>query len=162
MVDKNRVIQLIEEKLSDRMFIVDVSVSASNVIYVYVDSYDGITIDTCIEISRHIEHSLDRDEEDFGLQVSSPGLMESFKVKEQYLKYTGKEVEVVTVSDDKFQGILKEAGEQSIVLETSSFEKQEGQKKKQLITKEYNFKYEEIKSAKAVISFNKLMSDGKH
>ncbi len=162
MVDKNRVIQLIEEKLSDRMFIVDVSVSASNVIYVYVDSYDGITIDTCIEISRHIEHNLDRDEEDFGLQVSSPGLMESFKVKEQYLKYTGKEVEVVTVSDDKFQGILKEAGEQSIVLETSSFEKPEGQKKKQLITKEYNFKYEEIKSAKAVISFNKLMSDGKH
>lgn len=144
------------------MFIVEVSVSTANVIYVYVDSYDGITIETCIEISRHIEHNLDREEEDFGLQVSSPGLMESFKVKEQYVKYTGREIEVLTTSDDRYQGILKSAGELSVVLETSSFEKPEGQKRKQLITKEYNFKYEEIKSAKAVISFNKLMSDGKH
>ena len=162
MIDKNKIIQLVKEKLNERMFIVDVSISSSNVIYVFVDSYDGITIEQCIEISRNIEHNLDRDEEDFGLQVSSPGLMESFKVKEQYIKYTGREIEILTASDLKYQGILKETGAEEIVLETASMEKPEGQKKKQLITKEYKFKYDEIKSAKAVISFNKLMSDGKY
>jgi ribosome maturation factor RimP len=128
-------------------------VSQRNVINVFVDSYDGLTIEQCISISRHVEHSFDREEEDFELQVSSPGLSEKFKVKEQYYKYIGREIEVVTVSDVEFEGVIQSATDEEIILETSARELVEGQKKKQLVVKQHHLKYDEIKSAKAVISF---------
>lgn len=153
MIAKADVVRLVEEKLDDKMFIVDVTVSTGNVIHVYVDSFDGMTIESCIGISRYVEHSFDREEEDFELQVSSPGLTEGFKVREQYIKYTGKQVEVVNSENEKLEGLLKESDDEGIVLETSKREKVEGHKKKQLIVKEHILKYDEIKSAKAVISF---------
>ena len=153
MINKEIIIKLAEEKLDEKMFLVEVTVSKSNVINVFVDSFDGMTIDKCIEISRNIEHNLDREIEDFELQVSSPGLTENFKVKQQYLKYQGKEIELVTIESQELKGLLKEATEEKVVVETVSKEKVEGQNKKQLVTREYELKYDEIKSAKAVITF---------
>ena len=144
---------LVKEKLDDRMFLVDIIVNDRNLINIYVDSYDGLTIDQCISISRHVEHSLDRDIEDFELQVSSPGLTEGFKVIEQYYKYTGKEVEIVSNEGEKLKGVLLEANEEGITLEISSKEKLQGKKKKQVIIKKHLYKYKDIKSTKAVISF---------
>lgn len=153
MIDKAIVKKLVEEMLDDKMFVVEITVNQRNVINVFVDSYDGLTIEQCISISRHVEHSFDREEEDFELQVSSPGLSEKFKVKEQYYKYTGREIEVVTVSDVEFEGVIQSATDKEIILETSARELVEGQKKKQLVVKQHHLKYDEIKSAKAVISF---------
>jgi ribosome maturation factor RimP len=154
MIDKARVISLVEERLEDGMFLVDITVNERNVIDVFIDSYDGLTIDQCIAVSRHVEHSFDREEEDFELHVSSPGLTESFSVNQQYVKYTGRNVEIVTTtSDKKLVGVLLEVDEEGIVFETSTREKVEGHKKKQLIVKKHSLKYDEIKSAKAVISF---------
>lgn len=152
MIAKEIIEKLVREKLDERMFIVEINVSSTNVIHIFVDSYDGMTIEQCIAISRNVEHNLDREEEDFALEVSSPGLTESFKVKEQYIKYTGKAIKVIT-EDQKLEGLLKSTSDEGIVLETSGKEKVEGQKKKQLVVKEYNLKYDDIKSAKAVISF---------
>lgn len=153
MIAKQKILELVSERLDDQMFIVDVTISAANDINVYVDGFNGITIEQCIAISRNVEHNLDREEEDFSLQVSSPGLTESFKVKQQYEKYTGKEIEVVTTESEKLEGLLKESSDEGIVLETSKREKVEGHKKKQLVVKQHILKYDEIKSAKAVISF---------
>ncbi len=153
MIAKEIIEKLVREKLDERMFIVEINVSSTNVIHIFVDSYDGMTIEQCIAISRNVEHNLDREEEDFALEVSSPGLTESFKVKEQYIKYTEKAIKVVTADDQKLEGLLKSTSDEGIVLETSEKEKVEGQKKKQLVVKEYNLKYDDIKSAKAVISF---------
>ncbi len=153
MIAKEIIEKLVREKLDERMFIVEINVSSTNVIHIFVDSYDGMTIEQCIAISRNVEHNLDREEEDFALEVSSPGLTESFKVKEQYIKYTEKAIKVVTANDQKLEGLLKSTSDEGIVLETSEKEKVEGQKKKQLVVKEYNLKYDDIKSAKAVISF---------
>ena len=153
MIDKNKVINLVNEKLDEKMFIVDISVNQSNVIQVFVDGFDGMPIEKCIEISRNIEHNLDREKEDFELQVSSPGLTEPFKVLNQYYKHQNKEVEIVSKSGEKLKGVLKSVDDIEVVLETSKREKIEGHKKKQLIIKENKFKYEEIKSAKAIISF---------
>lgn len=153
MIDRDTVKKLVEEMLDDKMFIVDVTVSERNIINVFVDSFDGLKIEQCIAISRHVEHSLDREEEDFELQVSSPGLTESFKVNEQFVKYIGRPVQVKTLSEEKLEGVLLEADKEKIVVETSAREKEEGHKKKQLIVKQHQLKYEEIKSAKAVISF---------
>lgn len=153
MVDKEKIIKLVEEKLDEKMFLVDVLVSKTNIINVFVDSYDGLTIEKCIEISRNVEHNLDRETEDFELQVSSPGLTEGFKVRQQYLKYKDREVEVDTKNGEHFEGILKDVNNEEFTLETSKREKVEGHKKKQLIVREHKFKYNEIKSAKAVITF---------
>ena len=153
MIDKEIIKKLVEEKLDDKMFLVEITVSERNVIHVFVDSYDGLTIDQCINISRHVEHSFDREEEDFELQVSSPGLSEKFKVKEQFYKYIDRAVEIVTVSDLKLEGTVKTATAEGIILETSEREMVDGHKKKQLVVKFHELKYEEIKGAKAVISF---------
>ena len=102
-----------EEKLSDTMFIVDVTVGLGNAISVVIDSDEGLSIDKCIEMSRHIEHQFDREVEDFSLEVSSPGLTQPFKVLRQYQKYLGKEIEIVTGKGDKWTGILQSADEKS-------------------------------------------------
>jgi ribosome maturation factor RimP len=153
MIDKETVKRLVEEMLDDKMFVVEISVNERNVINIFVDSFEGLTIDQCIAISRHVEHSFDREEEDFELQVSSPGLTENFRVSQQYIKYVGKPVEVKTRDEEKLEGIILEADNDKFVLETSALERLEGQKKKQLVVKQHHLKYDEIKSAKAVISF---------
>jgi ribosome maturation factor RimP len=153
MIDREIVKSLVEEMLDEKMFVVEITVNERNVINVFVDSFDGLTINQCIAISRHVEHSFDREEEDFELQVSSPGLTENFKVKQQYIKYIGRAVEVKNLEGEKLEGVILEADNDKIVLETSSREKLEGQKKKQLVVKQHHLKYDEIKSAKAVISF---------
>ncbi len=153
MIDKDIVKRLVEEKLDDKMFLVEITVNERNIINVFVDSFDGLTIEQCVSISRHVEHSFDREEEDFELQVSSPGLSEKFKVKEQFFKYVGRAIEVVTDFGTELEGVLKNADEEGVILETSKKEIPEGQKKKQLVVKQHDLKYNEIKSAKAVISF---------
>lgn len=153
MIDSDLVKKLVEEKLDDKMFLVEITVNERNVINIFVDSYDGLTIDQCINISRHVEHSFDREEEDFELQVSSPGLLSKFKVKEQYHKYTGRPIEVVTSDNIELEGVILSVDEEGITLETSTRELVEGHKKKQMVVKQHHLKYDEIKSAKAVISF---------
>jgi ribosome maturation factor RimP len=157
MIDKKTVKRLVEERfaeLGEELFIVDISINERNVINIFIDGFEGVTIEQCVSVSRNVEHNLDREEVDFELHVSSPGLSQGFVVKEQYVKYTGKSVEVViTASDKKLEGVLLEVGEEGIVLETSGREKVEGHKKKQLVVKKHNLKYDEIKSTKAVISF---------
>lgn len=153
MIEKAEVKRLVEEKLDENMFLVEITVNENNVINVFVDSYNGLTIDQCVNISRHVEHSFDRDDEDFALSVSSPGLTESFKVKEQYIKYKGKSIEVVNSEGVKLTGTLIHVDDDGFELETSSKEKLEGHKKKQLVIKKHQFKYENLRSAKAVISF---------
>jgi ribosome maturation factor RimP len=153
MINKAQIVSLVNERLEDKMFLVDITVNERNVIDVFIDSFDGLPISKCVDISRHVEHSLDREEEDFELHVSSPGLTHGFKVKEQYIKYTGRQIEVTTKEDKKLEGTLIKAGDIDFELETSSREKVEGHKKKQLIVRKHILKYDEIKSAKAVISF---------
>jgi ribosome maturation factor RimP len=155
MAERARIEEFVLQELGDRMFLVEVNVSPSNVIQVYIDSFDGLTIDQCVEISRSIEKQLDRDAEDFELQVSSPGLSEPFKVKEQYLKNIGRDLEVVKTDGQKLEGELLKANDEEILLKTAGREKVEGHKKKQLIVKEHQLKYGEIKSAKVVVSFKK-------
>ena len=153
MINKSKIIELVEEKLSPEQFLVDVSVSSGNVIHVEIDSEQGITISKCVEVSRHIEGSLDREEEDFELQVSSAGLGQAFKVYRQYLKSLEQEIEVTTRDGQKFRGVLTEVNEQGIEIESVSREKVEGSKKKELVTRTLRFEFDTIKEAKRIIKF---------
>jgi ribosome maturation factor RimP len=153
MVNRAKIEEMVLEQLDESMFLVDVHIKPSRVIQVFIDSFEGLTIDQCATISRHLEQGLDEAREDYELQVSSPGLTEPFKVKEQYLKNVGRQVEVITVEGETFTGTLKEADSGRIILETSTREKVEGHKKKQLIVREHQLSYGDVKSAKVIITF---------
>ncbi len=98
---------LIEPVLTEHhLFLVELKISKDNVIEVFVDALEGVNIQTCIAVSREIESSLNRDEEDFELTVSSAGLGYPFKVEQQYQKNLGKSVEIKLNDHTKLNGIL--------------------------------------------------------
>jgi ribosome maturation factor RimP len=153
MIAREKIVNLVNEKLQENMFLVDVTVSPANVIQVELDCMEGLTIDQCVEISRHIENQLDRDEEDFGLEVSSPGIDQYFKVNLQYHRNVGRELMVTTRQNEELKGKLVEAGESGITLEVHVKEKSEDGKRKQIVKINRSLGYPEIKKAKVIISF---------
>lgn len=153
MIDKEKIVGLVREKLEEGMFLVDVSVNVANVIHVEVDCFTGLTIDQCVAISRHIEGNLDRETEDFELQVSSPGADQPFKVKEQYQKNKGRELEVTLTDGTVAKGQLVESDDEGMSLETTSKVKLEGKNKKELVTERKTIPYSEIKKTRVIISF---------
>lgn len=122
------------------IFLVEVVVNPGNTIRVHVDRPEGIPIDQCVKISRYLNEKLNRDVEDFSLEVSSPGLGATFKVKQQYDKNTGRDIEVLLQDGVKIEGKLLSVSEEGIVLTV----KGNG--------REINF--EQIKASKAIILFN--------
>jgi len=135
------------------MFLVDLNVNSNNVIHVEIDSFTGLTIDQCVAISRHIESNLDRETEDFELQVSSPGADQPFKVKEQYIKNIGRQVEITLKDGSTVRGKLTGASESEITVETSAKEKVEGSNKRVVVTRGNHIQLEEIEKARVIISF---------
>ena len=108
MIDKNVVKELVEQWLADKeYFLVDVDISPDSRIVVEIDHADGVWIEDCVELSRFIEEHLNRDEEDYELEVGSAGLGQPFKVPQQYVNFIGKEVEVLDKDGKKYKGILK-------------------------------------------------------
>lgn len=154
MIDKKTIQGIIEKEIENTdLYLVETKVSSNNTISVMIDSFDGVPISTCIELSRAIEGQLDREVEDFELQVSSAGIGQTFQVIQQYHKNVGKEVEVLTMDGNKFIGKLLVVGENEIEVEIEELVKVEGKKKKQLITKTLKFNFEQIKSTKDIITF---------
>ena len=152
MITKEKIQILVDEVMSDDMFIVDITVGTGNSISVLVDSNAGISVGECVQISRHIEGSLDREVEDFSLEVSSPGLSLPLKVLRQYLKNIGREVEVVTKSGEKQKGILKSANIEGFELEFLAKGRVDGKKVEE--TKSLTYSFDQMKTVKIVISFN--------
>lgn len=154
MIDKQKVIELTQEWLSDKeYFLVDVAISKSDKITVEIDHAEGVWIEDCADLSRHIESGLSRDTEDYELEVGSAGLGQPFKVFQQYLIHIGKEVETLSKAGKKLRGILKSANEHSFVVTITKKEKVEGVKRPQLVEEDIEFAYDEVKYTKYIINF---------
>jgi len=154
MITVKQIEDLILDKLEeDGVFVVDLSVSTSNKISVTLDSEKGIPISYCVDISRLIEHNLDREKEDFALEVSTAGLDQPLKLPRQYKKNVGREVEVMTNDDVKLKGKLIEADDAGFTVETEEKVKIEGKKKKELKIIPHKFNFEDVKYVKIVVSF---------
>ena len=107
MINKEQISKLVEESIQDTdLFLVEVKVKPSNVIEVFIDSDTAVNIDQCVAVSRYVESKMDRDAEDFELSVLSWGLSGALKLDRQLQKYVGKDVEVKTKEQGKFQGKL--------------------------------------------------------
>ena len=156
MIKKETIKALINEKLEENndFYLVDLKVNTANKIYVEIDhKMNPISINDCIAFSRLVEHNLDREEEDFELEVTSPGLSSPFKVHQQYIKNIGKEVKVMLPNSKTYQGVLTEVTDKNFSISFETKERVEGKKKK--IRKEHNptFGFDEIKETKIVVKF---------
>lgn len=148
MIDKKKIEEIAKRFIEGTgLFIVAVRVSSTGRITVLADRKEGITIDECIELSRFIESNLDRDSEDFELQVSSPGIDMPFLVWEQYSKNEGREIEVTDTSGETVKGILKNVTPGGFELEIST------RKKGVTETRELSYNFEQVKTAKEILKF---------
>jgi|TARA_B110000459_G_scaffold35252_1_gene37427 ribosome maturation factor RimP len=154
MIGKEQILELIQDKLTENnCFLVELEIGEGNAISIEIDSYDGISVTDCIEISKVIDNSLDREIEDFEMNVSSAGLDKPLRVIEQYKKNIGRDVKVVPVEGIVVKGELIEVNEEGIVVEHSYKERIEGRKKKETIVKQEKIKFNNIKETTIIISF---------
>ena len=154
MIDREDILRYVEEGLQGTdYFVVDVTVQPGNTIVVEIDKREGVDIDRCVELSRFIESKLDRDAEDFELEVGSAGLTSPFKVLGQYRKNIGNEVEVLTKGGVKLSGVLKDAGEERFTVTITKKVKPENAKRKIEVEEDLTFAYDEVKYTKYLIRF---------
>jgi len=148
MAEKEQIKGLVEEFIKGTgLFLVAVKVSSANRITVLADKNEGITIEECVAIHRHIENNLDREKEDFELQVSSPGLDLPFGVIEQYIKNQGRKVEVIENDGSKITGTLKNVTAGGFELETEVKIKGKGKE-----LKDVSFNFDQVKSTRVILT----------
>lgn len=153
-MDASKLQETVEETLKEEnAFLVELTLSEDNRIRVFVDRDSGVDLSALRKISRAIESSLDRETEDFALEVSSPGLDKPFKVFRQYVKNIGRTVTVKKKDGDRLSGILVEATPESITLEETKRVKKETGKGKISVTERYAVAMEDILETKLEITF---------
>ena len=150
MISKKIVLQLIEERIEGTdIFIVDVDISAGNKISITLDADEGLSIEKCMSVSRNVEHNLDREEEDFSLEVTSFGLSNPLQLPRQFQKYLGKKIVVITNEMEKLEGVLLAFDDNGLSLEMELTKKQIKAK----VESKINISFDDIKETKAAISF---------
>ena len=154
MINKQELIDVINTELEGSdIFLVEVKVSADNIIDVAIDSMGSVTIDDCIALNNKVLDHFDRDVEDYELTVGSYGISDPFKVLQHYKKNMGGEVEVLTKDGKKLKGTLKAADEEGFTLTITKKVKLEGKKRPEMVDEDLNYKYDEIKNTKNIKQF---------
>ncbi len=154
MIDKNIVKNLVEQWLEGKdYFLTDLTISPDNRIVVEIDHEEGVWIEDCVELSRFIESHLDREQEDFELEVGSAGIGQPFKVLRQYEIHQGERVEVLTAEGRKLQGVLSNVTEEGFTLTVEEKVREEGAKRPKLVERELTFSFPEVKHTKYIIDF---------
>ena len=144
MIDKNIVKNMVDQWLEGKdYFLTDLTISSDDRIVVEIDHEEGVWIEDCVELSRFIESHLDREEEDFELEVGSAGIGQPFKVIRQYEIHQGERVEVLTNDGKKLQGVLGGVNQEG----------EEGAKRPKLVEREIPFAYNDVKWTKYLIDF---------
>lgn len=130
MIEKNTVQNVVNEWLAGKdYFLVDLSVSDDDRIVVVIDHADGVWIEDCADLSRYIETRINREEEDYELEVGSAGLGQPFRVRRQYEIHIGKPVETQTTEGNNYSGILNSVDESGFVLTVVQKVREEGKKR---------------------------------
>ena len=146
MIEKIKVLELVNQALEGTdKFLVNLKITPDNRIYIDIDGDNGITIDDCIAVSRAVESQLDREVEDFALDVSSAGADQPLKLVRQYRKNVGREVEGVCVDGERADGTLAEVGEESFAVVTPASKRQPSQR--------VELRYSDVKSTRVAIKF---------
>lgn len=154
MITENTIRALVAEKIEgSEYYLLSVDIKPGNVINVELESMGPVSISDCVDISRQIEHNLDREEEDFSLQVSSPGLDKPLRDYRQYIKNIGRDLKIRLMDNTEIQGELLKADAEKIEVKESRKERVEGKKKKEVVEVNHVLAYTDIKQAKIKITF---------
>lgn len=154
MIDKNLVRQSVEKAIAgSSIFIVDITVSPQNNIVVELDAPHDLDIDTCASVTRAIEQDFDRDVEDYDLEVGSAGLTSPFRVRGQYEKNIGNDIEILTRDGRKIKAVLKAVGSNDFTFEYPVKVKEPGAKRPVIKMESETLGFDDAKSVKYLISF---------
>lgn len=155
MLFKEKVNQLVQDALVERpsLFLIDLKITDDNKISVTLDGDSGVNLQDCIDVSRVLEHNLDREEVDFALEVASAGATSPLKLPRQYKKNIGRKVKVVKVSDEVIEANLVDADENAVTLEWKAREPKKVGKGKETVDKKVILPYTDIKQAVVIITF---------
>ncbi len=116
-MDKQTIDALLQKKLAElNLFLVELNVSADNVITVYADGMENISVEQCTAIARYLRSELGEAADNFEITASSPGLDKPFRHMNQYLKNIGKSVEIITAEGNKIEGKINTANEKEVVI----------------------------------------------
>lgn len=145
---------LLDQALQERpeLFLIDLNIALDNTITVVIDGDQGVTVEDCVFVSRAIEHNLDREEEDFSLEVMSAGATTPLSNVRQYKKNIGRTLKVVT-EEATTEGVLTQADQEHILLEWKTREPKPEGKGKITVNKQAKIALSEIKEAKVMIKF---------
>ena len=154
MTFREKVIGLLEEGLAEKpsVFLIDLTITEAFKIIVTLDGDNGVTLQDCIDISRAIEHNLDREEQDFSLEVASAGVSSPLKHLRQYKKNVGRTL-IVKLATETIEAELVEATDTNIVLAWEAREPKKIGKGKETVQKKQEIPYENIKEAIVTVTF---------
>ena len=154
MTFKEKVNALVEEALSERpsVFLIDLTITDAFKIIVSLDGDNGVALQDCIDISRAIESNLDREEQDFSLEVASVGVGSPLKLIRQYKKNVGRTL-IVKTGTEIIEAELVEANDVFIILSWKAREPKEVGKGKETVQKELQLPYADIKEAIVTVTF---------
>ena len=154
-MDSDKVKQLVEEAIAANpaLFLIEWKITPDDKISILADGDDGLSIEEIVRISRYVENNLDREECDFSLEVSSPGVGTPLLMPRQYKKNIGRLLEVTLNSDTKVEGEIVEADDEGVVLWWETREPKPLGKGKVTVEKEEKINYADIKKAIVKVTF---------
>ena len=155
-MDRKLVKSLLDEvlELNKELFLVLFDINDANHISVIIDGDKGVNVSECMRISRNIENNLDREEEDFSLEVSSFDISHSLTIPRQYMKNIGRKLKVKTITDDKYEGtLLSLSDDNNFVLQWKERVPKTLGKGKMTVEKQQEINISDVKEAKVVIIF---------
>ncbi|NJW52382.1 ribosome assembly cofactor RimP [Salinimicrobium oceani] len=152
---REKVENLLQEAFEENnsLFLIELNVTEANHISVVIDGDNGVSVNDCIAVSRKIEHNLDREEEDFSLDVASVGVSAPLEMPRQFSKNIGRTLAVTTVEGEKFEGTLISFEDDKITLNWKAREPKPVGKGKITVNKEAVLPLEDVKEAKVIITF---------
>ncbi|AMA50223.1 MULTISPECIES: ribosome assembly cofactor RimP [Flavobacterium] len=154
MTFKEKVIQLLNQTLEDfpDLFLIDLTITDSNKIIVTLDGDNGVQLQDCVNISRAIENNLDREEQDYALEVASAGVSAPLKMIRQFKKNVGRTVKLKT-AEKTYEALLSEADDQGVTLEWTAREPKKVGKGKETVIHNVKIQYGNIVEAVVTIIF---------
>lgn len=135
------------------LFLVDLKINEANKIQVILDGDNGINLQDCISLSRFVDDNLDREEEDFSLEVASAGVSSPLKFVRQFRKNIGRKLKVISNSNEEYEAELTVVTEENFSLEWQAREPKVIGKGKETVDKKKVLAYSEIKEATVIVSF---------
>jgi ribosome maturation factor RimP len=154
MAFREKVLQLLSESIQEKpsLFLIDLTITDAFKIIVTLDGDAGVQLQDCIDISRALENNLDREEQDFSLEVASVGVGSPLKLVRQYIKNIGRTL-IVKLAAETIEAQLVGANDNFITLAWEAREPKKIGKGKETVQKRQEIPYSDIKEAIVTVTF---------